>query len=98
MKKLRELSGEIVDVTPTGIRRGGSSAVLFECPCGGGHKLCIPFSPTIGGAPPSPGPQWTRVSGETVDDLTLSPSLAISSGPSGQECWHGWMRGGSLTP
>jgi hypothetical protein len=91
--KLTDLSAELVDITADGIRHGGSQALYFDCPCKSGHRLLIPFSPAIGGGGEAAGSKWAR-SGETLDSLTLSPSLAIRGGPDGRECWHGWVRAG----
>lgn len=35
---------------------------------------------------------WTRVSGETFDDLTLSPSIDASA----WGCWHGHVANGAI--
>jgi hypothetical protein len=65
------------------------NVLLIECQ---GNNHChgyirVPFSPTIGGAPePEPaqpnGEIWKREAGETIEDITLSPS--INAG----ECGH----------
>lgn len=85
------------------------NAIMFSCPCGT-HTNLIAFEPTIGGAPPSPsgltsdGHPWKRESGETIDDLTLSPSVLMrgkASHVDGKlvpvECWHGFIRAGVVT-
>lgn len=71
-----------------------AQGVTFTCPCGTGHMVLVWFANPIGGEPPAPpetvgpSPRWQR-SGETLSDLTLTPSIAI-------DCWHGWVRGGRI--
>lgn len=75
--------------------RGGNVLII---PCQGNHDCCgrlrIPFRPGIGGAPSGPptwnGVVWERQSGETLDDLTLSPSIDAA------ECGHFVVRNGSI--
>lgn len=106
MKRLRDIpDASFVLATETHFKRvdtaDGANALWFECPCGSGHVICVAFEPTIN-APLSPGGlsrnggRWRRESGTTLDDLTLSPPIAIS-GPGG-ECWHGFVRNGQVTP
>jgi hypothetical protein len=106
VKHLRDLDASLVLVTERGdlhkIDDHGFNAVLFDCPCGE-HSNLVAFEPTIGGAPRArsgltrDGGTWKREGGETVDDLTLSPSIAVRSRPNGGECWHGYVRGGEVT-
>ena len=67
--------------------------------CQGDHEcggwLCIPFSPVIGDAAPAEplrpgGVIWTRVSGETIEDITLSPSI------NAYECGHFHIQNGAV--
>lgn len=58
----------------------GGNVLLLSCVtnhCGG--WLRIPFQPGIDGAPAGEplanGMVWNRTAGETLDDLTLSPSI-----------------------
>jgi hypothetical protein len=78
-KPLREF-GEI---------RNGNILIIKYCQgahqCGG--YLRVPFTPGIDGSPdgkPSKenGPIWKRITGETIDTLTLNPSLDFG------ECGH----------
>lgn len=74
--------------------------VEFDCPTlGHGERILVwfknpigPSGPGSGGLPvrPDVGPlaRWTVVSGTTVDDLTLSPSINVHGD------WHGWIRNG----
>lgn len=42
--------------------------------------------------PNAPRPRWQFVSGSSLADLTLSPSVAVGS----PECWHGWIQNGEV--
>lgn len=93
--RLSELSAEFVDAAPNGgIRHGPGcgQGVLFEEPNGKGGMLCVWFANPIGGKPPAgpehlPAPRWQRT-GETIEALTLTPSVNAVGG------WHGWVRDG----
>jgi hypothetical protein len=77
----------------------GAHAVMFECPCGQ-HQCLVAFEPTIDTEPTTlsglsrGGGRWKRT-GTTLDDLTLTPSIVIGTGPG--ECWHGFVTNGELT-
>lgn len=63
----------------------------------GAHYVACWFSNPNGAAvaPPEalPAPRWTVEAGSTsIDDLTLSPSIAIVGGCA----WHGFVRNGAL--
>jgi len=65
------------------IRNGNTLLVDCQIPdhcCG---MIRVPFRPTIGDAPLAPpiGTQeyWNRVSGETVEDISLTPSVDAGS-------------------
>lgn len=89
----RELSG--VD---------GAQGVLFICPKCGNHSVLCWFNnprnaPAVpADAFPKPG-RWT-FSGETIETLTLEPSIDLSaitpdSPESPSRCyWHGWVKSG----
>lgn len=78
----------------------GAHAILFPCPCGNHHNL-IAFEPTIDTEPTtlsglsSNGGRWKRT-GTTLDDLTLTPSIAIKGGKGVSECWHGFITNGEV--
>lgn len=78
----------------------GAHAILFECPCGQ-HSNLIAFEPTVDTEPTTlsglsnNGGRWKRT-GTTLDDLTLSPSIAVRTGKSMEECWHGWITNGEV--
>lgn len=77
---------------PVPERRG--VGVILNCPCGCINKLYVPFkNPLDGGAPLSPR-GWERV-GETIETLTLSPSILRVGEDSCK--WHGWIKDGSTT-
>jgi hypothetical protein len=76
---------------------------MLMIPCQGkkadGSQHCIgrirvPFSPAIGGAslaqPPGKDGYWIRVSGENIDNLTLSPSIDAG------DCGHFKVVGGKV--
>lgn len=75
----------------------GAQGVMFVCPeCGNHSVLCwfknprnAPIVPDS--AFPKPG-RWT-FTGETIETLTLAPSVDLSVG--GVGClWHGWVKNG----
>lgn len=72
------------------MKRDGNDAILMLCPlpdCT--HSIVIPFSET--GEDDMHGPVWKRVSGATVEDLTLAPSYHLPT-----SCGlHGWVRDGA---
>jgi len=78
----------------------GAHAVWFNCPCGN-HSNCIAFEPVVGTEPTSAhglsmnGGRWRRT-GDTLDTLTLSPSIAVKSAGGAKECWHGFIRDGAI--
>lgn len=88
-------------VSTNGVRTG----LHFLCPQCRAQQLVVPFAnPPSGGAPDATlnanGVLWQRT-GETIDDITLSPSVDsrhVNGGYDGiprTECrWHGWVRNG----
>lgn len=95
---LKDLDAEFVDGLPDGSLSFGPKAgqgVLFDDPLGGGSKICVWFANPIGGGAPAgpqhlPAPRWQRT-GETIETLTLAPSVNVRDG------WHGWVHGGVVT-
>lgn len=85
--------GEGVTYTATGLpvplrERIG---VWMDCPCGCGQPLAVTFSnPEDGLGPTRPdGPAWERT-GDTLETLTLTPSIQRLHG-----CmWHGFITNG----
>lgn len=79
-----------------------------EFPLDGGrpHAIIIPFAnprgapsvpedhgPKSADNPTGPRPRWQLVSGASLADLTLAPSVAVGSDP---QCWHGWIQSGEV--
>ena len=96
--KLHDLDAEFIDTAPNGGLRHGpdcGQGVLFDDPQGGGYKVCVWFANPLGGKPVAgpeydPKPRWQR-EGDTLETLTLSPSVNVHGG------WHGWVRAGEVT-
>jgi hypothetical protein len=104
--KLRDLDASFVALGADGsITRlpgvQGAHAIWFDCPCGR-HSNLIAFEPTVGTVPTSAGGlsrnggRWKR-DGETLDDLTLAPSIDVNSSGKNGSCWHGFIRKGEVT-
>lgn len=84
----------------------GAQGVLFVCPRCGGHSVLCWFStprnapPVPADASPKPG-RWT-FSGDSIESLTLQPSVDLSKDADGKpwpagdgHClWHGWVTNG----
>lgn len=66
--------------------------VTFDCPCGCGEFVAIPFTnPLDGGDPVRRPTTWDRT-GETLENLTLKPSLQRL----GACRWHGYLTNGEF--
>jgi hypothetical protein len=67
--------------------------VTFDCMCGCGERVYVPFANPIDGGPAhAPGrPLWNRA-GETFDDLTTLPSIQRLTGCK----WHGYITKGDV--
>jgi hypothetical protein len=74
--------------------------VRFDCPCGCGVTTGAHFSPALDGQPFTHEGCliWERVSGDTLETLTLSPSFLLYPDKSGCKGWHGYIRNGALEP
>ena len=74
--------------------------IRFTCPAccddqGRGHMVGVPYGPS--GIPYEVGgPVWEHVSGSTIDDITLSPSINCDTPTSGCT-FHGWVRNGIVS-
>jgi len=100
--KLAELNAYFVDAGGEGVfSADGSPApkrrgvgVIMNCPCGThgeDNQLYVPFEAPLDGGPCIERKGWKRT-GDTIDTLTLSPSV-LRSDPDGCR-WHGWIRNG----
>lgn len=84
--------GEGVTDSATGkpIPRREGVGVGFDCPCGCGEAIFVPFANPLDGGPAIQR-GWVRT-GETMETLTLTPSILRLSG-----CrWHGWVTRGTV--
>jgi hypothetical protein len=74
------------------------SFVSFDCPCGCAVGTGFAFTPALDGSAVSEARRpHTRISGSTIEDLTLSPSLLIyANADHGCKGWHGFLTNGEL--
>lgn len=88
---LKDLDAEIRNIR----YQGSEERVLtlwFKCPKPGCKHLCqVPFGESLFDLPDG-RPAWKRVSGSTIEDLTLHPSYHLPNEPCGL---HGWIRDGA---
>lgn len=69
--------------------------VTFDCPCGCGSTVYVPFTNPLDGGPAYERRVTWRRTGETFDTLTLTPS--IRRVPYNGSCgWHGFVRDGGI--
>lgn len=70
------------------------------------HGVCVPFQNPRNALPCPPNhgpfskktgshPRWT-MSGSSLEDLTLSPSIDVGGGRGDTSCWHGFITGGEV--
>ena len=95
-KPLVELNANLLrwDGRKPGDEHGPADALYFRCPH---HEACshvIPFTPDMGGnviakSPQRNGAHWQR-KGDTVETMTLTPSVRSSCG------FHGWVKNGAV--
>lgn len=102
--KLSELNAHFVGNGGTGVRSADGTPVprregvllAFDCPkCGRegerhGGILCY-LDPAMDGGPAVSSHNWQRT-GDSIDNLTLSPSILVLSGCG----WHGFIRNGEI--
>ena len=93
-KPLSELEGEIMSVQGRPIR---NDCLFFVCPvcpvCTDGHGIMISFEkPSI----VDKGFVWTKVSGSSIADITINPSINCDVDNSGCK-FHGWVKEGKVT-
>jgi hypothetical protein len=80
------------DGTPVPLRLG--VGLIFDCPCSKcGHHIGIDFNNPLDGGPPLEPrrSRWQRT-GDTLQTLTVSPSILRHGGCG----WHGWIRDGEV--
>lgn len=99
--KLRDLNAELTTTDYGGGVR--VQMLMFECPnprCACDHWQGIPHSdePFHEIDDPSDPTRkiklWQRVSGSTIDDITMTPSFVVQS----CDGLHGWIRNGEWVP
>lgn len=85
----------VTDANGNPIPRREGVGVAFDCPCGCGSPLFVPFANPLDGGPPyDKRCLWNRT-GETFETLTLAPSILRSKEKGG--CgWHGFVRNGEI--
>lgn len=89
-KKLTELDGEFFTIVG---RPNEKDVLYFTCPlCPDGHGIMVSFKPPS--LFPS-GAVWQKT-GETLEDVTISPSINCDVGPDSPCKFHGWVRGGKV--
>lgn len=67
--------------------------VSFDCPCGCPDRAFVAFDIALDGKPWMQGaPTWQRT-GETLEDLSLTPSIQRVGGCA----WHGFITNGGVT-
>lgn len=67
-----------------------AQGVWFECPGCQGHRVLVWFAGRGVPDEEQPSPRW-QVSGTSLDDLTLHPSINLPGAGCG---WHGWVKDG----
>ncbi len=66
--------------------------MTMDCPNSRESRIGVWFSNPLDGLPPISGkPLWERT-GDSFENLTLSPSVRVSTGEG--ELWHGFVRDG----
>jgi hypothetical protein len=104
-KKLVDLNPVFVGYGGPGVSQNGQEVprregvgLGFDCPCGCGFQLYVPFENPLDGGPPVERRRdgtggWQRT-GETFETLTLTPSILR-----GEPCpkrWHGFITSGEI--
>ncbi len=94
MTKLRDLDATFVRHTGDGnfdevAAMADANGVMFDCPKCGRHSVLVWDQTIPTGIEPGPG-RWI-MTGSSLDDLTLSPSVNL---PKIECAWHGWIKNG----
>ena len=102
MKRLSELDAKFYGAGGPGITNADGSpapkrsgvGLGCDCPCGCGSRMYIGFNNPLDGGEPlgSEHPRWDRT-GDTIDTLTLRPSIQRAD-PDGCK-WHGYITDGA---
>lgn len=103
MKSLKELNAQFIGAGGEGVTNADGSpvpersgvGVVMDCPCGCERQMYVPFKNPIDGGPALEvnRPNWYRV-GETIETLTLTPSV-LRIVINGEGCgWHGFITDG----
>lgn len=71
-----------------------ADGIHFLCPKGCDHYVGVWFRDRKATPTEEPGPARWAVSGSSLADLTLSPSINLTGPGCG---WHGWIRNGEVT-
>jgi len=98
---------KLIDLNPRWVGHGGEGVsdanhnpvprrdgigITFNCPCGCGTRVFIPFTnPLDGGLPSEKSCTWDRT-GDTFETLTLKPSILRMDGCK----WHGFVTNGEI--
>jgi hypothetical protein len=73
-------------------RIADADGIWFDCPCGHGGSQMVSFRGNRADGTPRPamsnGRAW-QVSGSTLADITLTPSINT-------RCWHGFIENGNI--
>ncbi len=105
--KLRDLNPSFYSMGGEGIFDAAGNPVperkgmglILACPCGCGLRGALAFeNPLDGGPPRETGHRWQRT-GETLDTLTLVPSVLLHPNPEAvPPCkgWHGYITKGEI--
>ena len=90
---LRDLKARLTTINERqgGVLPGvGQAALVFRCPICRNHSCVVPYGPVQKPAPPLGRHTWKHVSGDTIDNITLTPSYRIMTGCK----LHGFVRNG----
>jgi hypothetical protein len=94
--KLADLNARFVALRSEAPDARGAVALMLPCPCGCRTDLTIPFENPIDAEPVDWLKTRWRRTGETLDTLTLHPS--VNALPTdGCKGWHGWIKNGEAT-
>ena len=97
--RLTDLEPELWRVVEPGARAhdvasmDDAQGLYFNCPKCGNHGVLVWFRDRGVPADEVPGPARWSVSGAGLNDLTLSPSILLTSGCG----WHGFVVNGEVT-